>query len=235
MAMRSDFDFEKWIRNRAQRVKNPSKRTPDRDTHFNDADSVERQLAEDGHKIWGWVIYRCTYEDDEEWTEFMHRLRYYIEDTLRFDNALDMLSSLDYQVFDNRETFDRVHPSVVREHFEKWTATAPEQEQGEGKSEGYSQRYNYCIHVDQEALQSVISGSAPPADNLGDGFVNLVCRDGPNVLGGMRPEHTEDRDERDLCWMRITYYDLMVGWYNLLRRQASWFNEYRIPPEVGSL
>jgi hypothetical protein len=52
-------------------------------------------------------------------------------------------------------------------------------------------------------------------------------------LGGMRPEHTEGREERDLCWMRITYQDLMVGWYSQLRPQGSWGNEYRVPPEVA--
>ena len=55
-----------YVRSRAQRVKNPSRRTPERETVFNNADNVERQLQEDGHKIWGWVIYRCTYANDEE-------------------------------------------------------------------------------------------------------------------------------------------------------------------------
>jgi hypothetical protein len=54
-----------YVRSRAQRVKNPSRRTPERETVFNNADNVERQLQEDGHKIWGWVIYRCTYANDE--------------------------------------------------------------------------------------------------------------------------------------------------------------------------
>jgi hypothetical protein len=228
--MLTDAEFRERIRNRAQRVKNPSQRTPDRETDFNNADNVERQLQEDGHRIWGWVIYRCTYEDDDEWATFMSRLRYYIENTLRFDNALDMQASLDYHVFEDREAFDRLHPSAVREHFTQWVATAPQREQGEGKFAARSQRYTYCVHVDQEALQSVINGPAPPADNLGNGFVNLVCR---RILGGMRSEHTSGRGEEDQCWMRITYQDLMVNWYNQFRPQGSWGSEYRIPPEVA--
>jgi hypothetical protein len=176
------------------------------------------------------VIYRCTYESEAEWAEFLSRLNYYIEDTLRFDNALDMQSSLNYHVFEDRESLDKAHPSTVREIFSQWAETAPQREQGEGKFAMRSQRYNYCLHVNQEALQSVIGGPAPPADNLGNGFVNLVCR---RVLGGMRPENTEGREGRDLCWMRITYQDLMVGWYSQLRPQGSWGNEYRVPPEVA--
>ena len=70
------IDLEEYIRNRAQRFINPSQREPDRETAFNNADNIERQLQEDGHKIWGWVIYRCTYKSDEEWVQFMDRIRY---------------------------------------------------------------------------------------------------------------------------------------------------------------
>jgi len=47
------FDVEEYVRNRAQRVKNISQRTPDRETAFNSADNIERQLQENGHKILG--------------------------------------------------------------------------------------------------------------------------------------------------------------------------------------
>lgn len=160
----------------------------------------------------------------------MRRLNYYIEETLKFDNALDMRSSLDYHVLEDAERFNGAHPSTIREIFSQWAETAPAREQGTGKFAMRSQRYNYCLHVDREALQSVIGGPTPPADNLGEGFVNLVCKE---VLGGMRPEHTEGREERDSCWMRIAYQDLMVGWYCQLRVQGSWGDEYRVPPEVA--
>ncbi|KAK8204640.1 hypothetical protein M8818_005080 [Zalaria obscura] len=146
-------DLAEWVRTRAQRVKNPYQRTPDRETYHNNADNVERQLQEDGHKIWGWVIYRCTYENDREWEEFMARLRFYIRDTLEFDNGVDMLGSLDYHVFEDRTLFDNAHPSTIRDHFEEWTGTAPLREQGiEARQVERSQRYNFCLHVDQAAL-----------------------------------------------------------------------------------
>ncbi|KAI7210372.1 hypothetical protein KC333_g8261 [Hortaea werneckii] len=230
--MFTEADLLDRVRNRAKYVRNPSRRTPDRETAFNDADNVERQLQEDGHKIWGWVIYRCTYENDEEWAEFMRCLYFYIEKTLRFHNALDMQASLDCQVFEDRDRFDNMHPSAVREHFTQWAATAPQQEQGKGAYHWRSQRYNYCLHVDKDALQSVIGAPAPPADNLGSEYVNLVCKE---IVGGMRPEHTDGREKRDYCFMRINYQSLMVGWYSQLRPQGSWSNEYRIPPEVAKI
>lgn len=111
-----------------------------------------------------------------------------------------------------------------------WAADAPQEEQGEGRFAMHSQRYDYYLHVDEDALQSVINGPAPPAHNLGNSFVNLVCR---RILVGMRPEHTYGCDEKDHCWRRITYQDLMATWYNQFRPQGSWGNEYRIPPEVA--
>jgi hypothetical protein len=156
----------------------------------------------------------------------MIRLRYYIESKLRYDNALGMRKSLDCHVFEDREQFDGLHPYAVREHFAQWAASVPQQEQGESRHSARSQRYDYCIHVDQGAIQSVIS----QADNLGKGNVNLTCRE---IFRGMGPEHTAGRDQQDHCWMRIMYQDLMATWYNQFRPQGSWSAEYCIPPEIA--
>ena len=141
--MFTEADLIERVRNRARYVKNPSRRMPERETIFHNPDNVERQLQEDGHKIWAWVIYRCTYGNDEEWAEFMRRLTYYIENTLRDNNALDMLPSADYHVFEDRDQFDSAHPSAVIEHFTQWAATAPQQEQGEG---AYPMRSQLMVH-----------------------------------------------------------------------------------------
>ncbi|KAH0288003.1 hypothetical protein M436DRAFT_81551 [Aureobasidium namibiae CBS 147.97] len=225
------IDLEEWVRTRASRVRDPSKRTPDRSTYFNDGDNVERQLQQDNHKIWGWVIYRCTYASDDDWNEFMRRLDFWIRKDLANDGGLDMLGSLDHHVFDDKELFDGAHPSVVREHFRTWCITAPQQEQSFPHAM-QSQRYNYCIHVDQVSLDSILAAPAPPDYDISHkpGFVDLVCL---NTQGGMRPEHMDGRDEKDLCWMRIGYTSLMCTWYSRFRGQGSWLTEYRVPPEVG--
>ena len=144
-----------------------------------------------------------------------------------------MLPSVDYQVFENPDLFDNAHPSTIREHFTQWAVTTPQQEQGEGAYPMRSQRYNYCIHVDQEALLSVIRG-LPPSEVtfFGPGYVNLVCK---QLLGGMRPEHTYGRAEQEHCFMRINYQNLMLHWYNQLRPQGSWGNEHRVPPEIARI
>jgi cytochrome c-type biogenesis protein CcmH/NrfG len=64
-------DLQEWIRTRAQRIRNPSHRNPAMETESNKADKLELHLQQDNHKIWGWVIYRCTYSSDRDWEEFL--------------------------------------------------------------------------------------------------------------------------------------------------------------------
>src|SRR6202034_3033708 len=75
-----------------------SRRTPKYSTHNNNADNIERYLQEDGHRTWGFVIYRCTYESDDDWDRFMG-LRDQIRCTLEIYNGLDMMDSLSVTVF----------------------------------------------------------------------------------------------------------------------------------------
>jgi hypothetical protein len=79
-----------------------SRRTPQYFTHFNNADNIERYLQEDGHRTWGFVIYRCTYESDDDWGRFMERLRDQIRYELKLFNGLDMMDSLSVTVFEDR-------------------------------------------------------------------------------------------------------------------------------------
>lgn len=96
-----------------------SRRTPDSSTFFNNADNIERQLQADEHKIWGWVIYRTTYDNEDDWKECLSRLRRRIEESLRSCGGLDMLDSLDCTVIEDRERFDGASTSIIREDFKQ--------------------------------------------------------------------------------------------------------------------
>jgi hypothetical protein len=223
----------------------PSRRTPEFSTISNTADNIERCIQRDGHKTWGFVIYRCTYDSDEEWNEFMERLRYHIRRTLEFYNGLDLMDSLDLTVIEDREELDDVEASVVREHFRTWAETAPQREQGQPQArirpnereEWESQRYLYCIQVDAEVLNSVVHwAEAPPStDFRSEGFVKIVSR-------YWEPLGARDRDppqepiegctEDDVGWM-IVDYTKVVTLYDRLRDRNDWYGEYRRPPNVA--
>lgn len=221
----------------------PSPRTPNISINANQADVIERDLQKDGHRTWGFVIYRCTYKSDPEWKEFMQRLRGSIEKTLRFYNGLDMMDRLALTVFNDASLFDGDggSASAVRDHFKKWAATAPQQEQGT-QARG-SQRYQFCIQVTEEALDSVLRKAPKPGDvevNR-EGFVNLIWRD-------WEPYTEEEEEElgppeqfepiegctlEDVGWFKVAYDRVMPGVYMLMRDGSlGWENEYRRPPEI---
>ncbi|KAH0170964.1 hypothetical protein KCU67_g2393, partial [Aureobasidium melanogenum] len=221
-------DLREWIRTQALRTQHRSPRKPDMDTANNKADTIERQLQKHNHKIWGRVIYRCTHLSNRDWADFMSRLGLYIQESLQKHNGLDMIAGLDYHVFEDRALLDAAEPASVREHFRQWVQDASQREQGIPAMR--SQQYNFCIHVDEEAMQSIISGPPPSGDELGAGYVNLVCLE---MLRGVRAEFETDNTELDRCWMRVTYQDLMPTWYINLGTQGSWFVEYLKPPQVA--
>lgn len=144
-----------------------SRRTPWSSTHLNAADRIERHLAHDKHTKWGFVIYRCTYESDSDWTEALSRLRESTESRLEFYNGMDMLENMLFTIIEDQQTLDQASTSTIREHFKQWIQTAPQREQGGDSLPGDSARYKYCISIDAESLQSILGGSL-------DGFVNII-------------------------------------------------------------
>ena len=109
-----------------------SRRTPNVFTKLNNADNIERYLEEDGHRKWGFLVYRCTYDSDSDWREFVKRLHQQIEKTLQFYNGLDLMESLDLLVFDDPSIFNDASTAVIRDHFKEWAFTALYQEQNTG-------------------------------------------------------------------------------------------------------
>ena len=57
----------------------------------NSASRLQEKLDENGHHVWGFVIYRCTYGDDAAWEECLRRLNACARWSMRFYEALDLL------------------------------------------------------------------------------------------------------------------------------------------------
>jgi hypothetical protein len=213
-----------------------SRRTPQYSACFNSADNIESYLQEDGHRTWGFVIYRCTYESDDDWGRFMERLRDTVRSALETYNGLDMMDSLSITVFEDRPILDGASTSVIREHFKQWAVTASRQEQGTGPA--LSQRYRYCVQVDAVALKSVIYDALWPLRRytISDGLVNLIWRDWEPYTPDPREAVEEPIEGCTLNlvgWMRVAYQDVMVDMYYYLRDWNAWHGEYRRPPEVA--
>ncbi|KAI6980533.1 hypothetical protein KC332_g9468 [Hortaea werneckii] len=155
----------------------------------NTADKIEDQLRHDGHLIWGFVLYRCTYGNDGAWKTCVKRLNESIRGSMRFYNGLDLLEPEHFKltIFDDESRFNGASAQVVRQHFRHWRSGAIHQEQGSqaeieargGISDSLdyyrSVRYRFCVQIDEVALQTLLSPEGE--DRSGDAWVNLIKGD----------------------------------------------------------
>ncbi|KAJ5443955.1 uncharacterized protein N7458_007827 [Penicillium daleae] len=204
------------------------------------ADRIEQDLYDYGHRLWGFVIYRCTYQSNTAWTKFLRRLVADTEDVL--EGADDLLDHLAITVLEDPGKFDGATAAVVREHFNQWAATAVEEEQGTTAQglvpglEGF-QRYRYCIQVTQDELDSVLAD-----DYERNGFLRMIWRDWkeyePFEEDGERFEE-EEEEPLEGCtleavgWMRVPFWGVMFLPWSHLRDPNAWYIEYRRPPAIG--
>ncbi|KAJ5044261.1 hypothetical protein EN45_013480 [Penicillium chrysogenum] len=71
----------------------PSKHDPTMDAGRYAADRREKPLDEDGFKKWGFVIYRCTYQNNTDRQNFMDHFVSAAPGYLEFYNGLDLLDT----------------------------------------------------------------------------------------------------------------------------------------------
>lgn len=239
-----------WLEGIRRRIRSPSQRNPDMSWENNAADLIERQLQDDGHRTWGFVIYRTTYGSDADWAEFLRRLRFQMEDMFDYFNGRDVLEKFTLTVFEDRSVFDGASTNTSRQHFQQWSSTAYRTEQqleegsGSGSSAGSvrigrSPRYRFAVQVDAEALQSVVHDApAPPdLDSTKKGWVKLIDKSwylgrSEGHSGPLEP--IESVTEQDVGWMKVPYQDVMTEYYTKCRSPNNWSLNYRRPPRVAS-
>lgn len=229
----------------------PSRRQPGSEWYFNEADVIEREMQADGHRTWGYVIYRTTYSSEDDWPEFLRRLRFRMEDTFNYFNGRDILKLFTLTVFSDPSLFDGADTPTIRAYFRQWVESVfraeqqPQDNSGDVEVRmGHSPRYQFCIQVDAAALHSVLHDApAPPAlDATKKGWVKLISkswipieedprarpdRPDPNVY-----EPIEGVTERDVGWMKCPYQSVMTGYYSGEEGLNGWRTEWCRPPKV---
>ncbi|KAE8158925.1 hypothetical protein BDV40DRAFT_291411 [Aspergillus tamarii] len=203
-------------------------------------------LQTDGFKTWGFVIYRCTYQNDSEWEGFMTRFLYHVIHNLEHYRGRDLLDNFAPTVFEDR-SFDGATTAFIRKHFQKWATTAPQVEQPVGYSNfPESGRYKFFIMVDQEALESVLDIPDPERWNS-NGFVRLVNgfwepevldEDKLTVFGVSSQLELEQEDplegctQEDIGWMKVRYNDAQIWGYLNMCDGCDWSTYYQRPPLI---
>lgn len=232
--------------------KSPSRRQPDTEWYFNEADIIERQMQADGHRTWGYVIYRTTYSSEDDWAEFLRRLRYQMEKTFKCYNGQDILELFTLTVFSDPTLFDGADTPMIRAHFRQWAENAFRTEQqpeddsgGEEVRMGNSPRYQFCVQVDAAALHSVVHDAPAPPNNdtTKKGWVKLISKfwipieEDPRAPPP-RPDPNDEYEpiegvtEYDVGWMKVPYHEVMGEYYSGNEGANRWRTEYCRPPQV---
>lgn len=190
-----------------QRPVDTSPRTPNTiSTQFNAADNIERQLRVDGHRIWGFVVYRCTYTSDSAWELCIQRINASIRKAMDLYNGHDLLEEGCFKltVIADASIPDGATTQAVRRHFTEWCARMVHHEQGSREEiESRLQeappwdsrlplRYRFCIQVDEASLQSVISEE-------GEGWVKLIKGDWESREATRRPQQQHETEPKVLA------------------------------------
>ncbi|KAB5575662.1 hypothetical protein GE09DRAFT_1215421 [Coniochaeta sp. 2T2.1] len=119
-----------------------------------------RSMFTSGYHRWGFLIYRCTYENQAAWDIYMHYLGLNAEQNLEGCGRLTRLGPyLKRTVVEDRKTLDGASVDAVRKHFRHWVETRSDERDGSGASREHvprqSPRYQYCLYFDKECLDSI--------------------------------------------------------------------------------
>lgn len=199
-----------------------------------------------GFEKWGWIFYRCTYNNDEGWNRFKQMITQEMHkdiansDTPEINRLLE--DNLKMTFIEDQNEFDGASKDQLRAHFQGWIADAFSAENPRATRKFDPDmvpppRYRYFIQIDEDALRSVLYDPEKPQGLPGQerwGYVNFV--DGWWKSLGERHAITQDPDlkqeivdeleeryepiegcvEENVGWMMLDTIDVSVDFYHTI-------------------
>ena len=218
----------------------------DRDSDFNEAAALASQLPPQqraGIHNWGLVIYRCTYASDSAWQHFLDVLDTMTRHSLRTYSHPELYNTLSWTIHSNPQALDGASKDFVRERFQEWVEREIANLQiamDYRLTARWNQRFRYCIHVNEEVLESVVRDAPqPPLPDLqGVGYVNLIAKDWDEQEAkendGEGEEEVDGKRMYDVGWMKVAVEGLAPRTYQLLGHGGGPFSDlYERPPTIA--
>jgi hypothetical protein len=81
-----------------------------------DLKCIQEGLEQNADLRWGFVTYRCTYDDDEKWARFMEFLNTRVRLNLQDEGGESLFERIDWAVQEDRESLNGAGPVAVREY-----------------------------------------------------------------------------------------------------------------------
>ena len=130
---------------------------------------ISQLLAHHRLRTWGFVIYRCTYEDESAWERFMERLNRHRDGlpthtwtVVDPDDPIpwDLMKQLDWRVQEDPKELDGASKDEVRRRFRQLVSQRLRPEESDPETSHMAKqenpRWNFCVHVDKESLESIL-------------------------------------------------------------------------------
>jgi hypothetical protein len=208
---------------------------------------VIRQLIE-GLPInkWGWVIYRCTYADDDTWAQFRARVEAESREYIAESDAPEIAERLEWTWIEDKSGLDRLSTAALRNRFRAWVADEVARQPGDYIPSDIP-RFRYFVKIDEEVIQSFGVSKDSFQSWMGKkGFVNLVDADWEQKTEDQKAEEHEDEEwweeeklepidgctEEHVGWMRIAPFMINADFYEMLNGDEYWYMEYKRPPSI---
>jgi hypothetical protein len=208
--------------------------------------NIQDSLRRLKHDKWGWLIYRCTYGNDEAWSRFKQIIDQRSREIIADYDTPEAADSLEWTFVEDRGALDGASRDQLRARFKTWATEAVRTEQPRAEDHGTFgiPRYNFFIQVDESVLRSVVyeAPQSPEMDMHAEGYVNFVDANWKPLSerlpaeGGEGDESYEPIDgcrEENVGWMKIAsfmvgpdFYEVMSGFPDV------WYSFYQRPPDT---
>ncbi|KAK2747083.1 hypothetical protein FQN57_002338 [Myotisia sp. PD_48] len=200
------------------------------------ANKIQASMQRPGHIKWGWVIYRCAYNDDIAWIQLLKDLRDQFPTSKDKENNPSLVNGYELTVRDDRHKFEGASIEEILYYHRRWAISEDGGKAEQPKEADYwpdlqdrhrlflSPRYNFCLHVDEGSLHSVLHPEGPFMS-----YVNMI-----NTIYDLSNYDYEERDDPP-PWARVSTYGLAFGTYSGLITHDLWHSSTRRPPVVSGL
>jgi hypothetical protein len=193
---------------------------------------------------WGWVIYRCTYADDETWARFRAGVEAHSREDIAQSDAPEIADRLEWTWVEDAASLDEISTSTLREKFRTWAVNEVERQHYDASDDV---RFRYFVKIDQEVLQSFADTLS--SDGLRwspNAFIKFVDGDWEPSPAIAKQEEDEDEfggeeefepiegcTEKNVGWMRILPIMINAEFYNVLDScDDQWPTFYQRPPTI---
>ncbi|EAS35440.3 uncharacterized protein CIMG_00794 [Coccidioides immitis RS] len=206
---------------------------------------IRHLLDRKKHTKWGFVIYRCTYEDDAAWETLLSILKERTHGHLKREDSLDLEDKLEWTVIEDKEKLDGANVGTVGDMFLNWVESeeakheqlmhAGEPEMQPGSMLGITPRYLCCVHVGAESLNSVVNlAPRPPEPDLWHtAYVNMIHA--PSWIQRTEVCDYEGGKNDTEGWTKISADLLIPHAYACLQSLDGWYAVWARPPLVSTL